>query len=138
MESPQKALEVLGIGKEARKSKTYIDSMRAAFILSRIRTHLRMLIDMLARAHARHHSVPVKVVEDGEEVIRYEPEWLTDQQVIDRYSAARAWHEAHQEIVDHNPSVEGFSIKSTMHVPDEESKRKAESSAGSESGNDRW
>lgn len=144
-EAPEKALEILGVGTTNRKSKSLTTSHRAAYILSRIRTHRRMLMDMMRRAHAAHYKRPVfEENEEGKLVqVGDEPEVLSDEDLLTRYSGLRAWHEGHQEVVDHNVSVGGFSIHATSGLREEQGKPRPESSAGSErarerTGNDRW
>lgn len=144
-ESPQAQLEILGVGSRSRKSKTLLPTHRAAYLLSRVRAHLCMLMDMMRRSHAHHHKRPVFEVNeagervqvydeqpDGSRVPRMEPEVLTDHELLERYSALRAWKAIHQEIVDHSPSVTGLSIRAATHLPDEDPKSKQGSSAGSE------
>lgn len=126
----QKAMEIIGRGPEARKSKTYMSDEYMAFICTKIRAKRRMWLDALRVAHANWHTRPIITedengdqFEDGEE-----PEVLEDEEIIAQYKTPRFYDNLLQEFVELMTSYQGLSIKATTSYEDEKQSRRSESS----------
>lgn len=133
-EKPNTNLEILGRGAEARKSKTFIKDQELATLLGFIRGHTRRLFETFRSLHARHNTLIVEEeFEDGTKETHEEPEWLTDDQIRDKYPIVREWERMHQEQVDHYASIGGFSVNAASGNRDEpDSGGKKDSSAGAD------
>lgn len=127
MDIPEKAMEIIGVGVDQRKSKTFLTDAQMAFILSSIRARRRAVIDALRQAHANWYERPVyQENDDGDDVVvGWEDDWLTDEAVIEKYRSAKAWNDIHQEFVEHMGSHKGFTINAvTGHELDNGKKRR--------------
>ena len=130
---PQKHRDILGMD---RRSKSYNTGADMAFILTKIRAKRRLVIDFLKECHANYYRRPVwkEDEETGEmEVIGHEPEELSDDEIIARYSGARLWDDILSDFPERMTSLEGFSIKAVSHLDEEEKRQnQPESSTGSD------
>lgn len=142
LERPQANLEILGRGAGARKSKTFFRDQEIATLLGFIRGHVRRLMELFRRLHARHFTVEIEEEVEQEQpdgtikkvkVKRVVDEVLTDDQIRDLYPIVAEWERMHQEQVDHYASIGGFSVRAASGMGDDvDSKGRSESSAGTD------
>lgn len=141
-ETPTRDMEILGVGRQSRKSKTYLETLQQGYILAKIRAHYRMLLEIFRTLHAYHHTRPVyEDDDDGNPFISgEEPDVLTDEELCELYSCLKTWRDKHQEVVDHNPSTHGFSIRATTNMPEDEAgvKREGSSHGSPQDAPSRW
>lgn len=144
-------IEIMGRGRSSRKSKTLIPTIELATILGLVREKVTALIEQFRILHAKHYNTKVPVLlddgakkldEDGNVVWEVVPEILTDDQIRSKYHSVREWEDFHAELVDHFPSVGGFSTKAALGYDEKQVKRERKqqehSSAGSDRDSSRW
>lgn len=134
LEAPHTGIEILGRGRMARKSKTFIPSMEVAVHLGRIANHAQFLLELFRKLHARHYTIEVEVKrEDGSKATEVRPHILSNEEIRDKYPVVAHWENVHQEAVEHFASIKGFSvIRTTSHGEERNRERGPETSAGTD------
>jgi hypothetical protein len=142
LETPDRALEVMGRGALSRKSKTLFKDGELAMLVGLVPQHVAHIEETLRKLHAHHNRV-LAVLKDrnGNDVEAMVPEVLDAQAIRDRYPIIAKWEAFHQEQVEHYASIGGFSVNAAFRddqAPKRE--RRDESSAGADQGQgrERW
>lgn len=122
--APTSADRIIGAEENKRSTKTYITSEDVALRLSLIASH--------AEDHARqvrdldHDENCDPATCEGPDCSNY----LDTKTLTQKYPGARGWLALHQHLVEHDASIEGFSLRVVARVNSlkEEQQAKAESS----------
>lgn len=133
---PSTPQNILGTDKDSRKSKTFLQDREESAILSKIRRHTKMLTELFRRLHARSHDRPVYEENDDGELVQVgtEPEVLEDAEIWDRYPVTLEWYSGHGEVVGHNVSIGGYSIRAASGLPDDDGKKRKNAPSGNSGG----
>lgn len=110
-EAPHVGAEILGRGRNARKSKTFIPDLQLASILARIRNYPVILADYFRATHAKHYTITVETKDENGNLVKVtKPHVLTDDELREFYPVLKGWEDAHQESVEHYNSIKGFGV----------------------------